>query len=156
MTSGKILIFTAVSVVAAGVIHAPALAVPVVPNFSQGSMTSHTETSSKVTETINSIDYNTGWQYSVTGTNVGNGSKALNPTSVESSVNLNPLGGIEGQISSTQSSANLGTAQFTITNPGEAFQFTQTYQGPGISNQTIIQRVTEVTSVTDTTSIFSQ
>ena len=156
MTSGKILIFTAVSVVAAGVIHAPALAVPVVPNFSQGSMTSHTETTSKVTETINSIDYNTGWQYSVTGTNVGNGSKALNPTSVESSVNLNPLGGIEGQISSTQSSADLGTAQFTITNPGEAFQFTQTYQGPGISNQTIIQRVTEVTSVTDTTSIFSQ
>ena len=61
-------------------------------------------------------------------------------------MNLNPLGGIEGQISSTQSSANLGTAQFTITNPGEAFQFTQTYQGPGISNQTIIQRVTEVTS----------
>ena len=156
MTSGKILIFTAVSVVVAGVIHAPAMAVPVVPNFSQGSMTSHTETTSKVTETINSIDYNTGWQYSVTGTNVGNGSKALNPTSVESSVNLNPLGGIEGQISSTQSSADLGTAQFTITNPGEAFQFTQTYQGPGISNQTIIQRVTEVTSVTDTTSIFSQ
>jgi hypothetical protein len=119
-------------------------------------MTSHTETTSKVTETINSIDYNTGWQYSVTGTNVGNGSQALNPSSVESSVTLNPLGGIEGQISSTQSSANLGTAQFTITNPGEAFQFTQTYQGPGISNQTIIQRVTEVTSVTDTTSIFSQ
>ena len=45
-------------------------AVPVVPNFSQGSMTSHTETTSKVTETINSIDYNTGWQYSVTGTNI--------------------------------------------------------------------------------------
>jgi len=156
MTSGKILFFTVISVVAAGAIHAPALAVPVVPNFSQGSMTSHTETTSKVTETINSIDYNTGWQYSVTGTNVGNGSNALNPSSVESSVNLNPLGGIEGQISSTQSSANLGTAQFTITNPGEAFQFTQTYQGPGISNQTIIQRVTEVTSVTDTTSIFSQ
>jgi len=89
----------------AGAIHAPALAVPVVPNFSQGSMTSHTETTSKVTETINSIDYNTGWQYSVTGTNVGNGGEALNPRSVESSVNLNPLGGIEGQISSTQSSA---------------------------------------------------
>ena len=121
MTSGKILIFTAVSVLVAGVIHAPAMAVPVVPNFSQGSMTSHTETTSKVTETINSIDYNTGWQYSVTGTNVGNGSNALNPRSVESSVSLNPLGGIEGQISSTQSSADLGTAQFTITNPGEAF-----------------------------------
>ena len=43
-------------------------AVPVVPNFTQGSMTSHTETTSKQTETINSIDYATGWQYSVSGT----------------------------------------------------------------------------------------
>ena len=42
-------------------------AVPVVPNFQQGSMTSHTETESTVTETINSIDYRTGWEYSVTG-----------------------------------------------------------------------------------------
>ena len=41
-------------------------AVPVVPNFQQGSMTSHTETESTVTETINSIDYRTGWEYSVT------------------------------------------------------------------------------------------
>ena len=39
------------------------MAVPVVPNFTQGSMTSHTETTSKVTETINSMDYNTGYQY---------------------------------------------------------------------------------------------
>ena len=48
-----------------GVIHSlaqPAKSVPVVPNFTQGSMTSHTETTSKQTETINSIDYATGWQ----------------------------------------------------------------------------------------------
>ena len=47
-----------------------ASAVPVVPNFTQGSMTSNTETTSTVTETINSMDYNTGWQYSVTGSGV--------------------------------------------------------------------------------------
>ena len=45
-------------------------AVPVVPNFTQGSMTSHTETTSTVSETINSMDYNTGYQYSVSGVNV--------------------------------------------------------------------------------------
>ena len=45
-------------------------AVPVVPNFTQGSMTSHTETTSTVTETINSMDYATGWTYSVSGTGV--------------------------------------------------------------------------------------
>ena len=47
-----------------------AIAVPVVPNFTQGSMTSNTTTTSTVTETINSMDYNTGWQYSVTGSGV--------------------------------------------------------------------------------------
>ncbi len=142
-----------------GIIHGlvqPAYSVPVVPNFTQGSMTSHTETTSKVTETINSIDYNTGWQYSVTGTNVGNGGEALNPSNVTNTVMVNPLGGLEGQVSTTNTSANLGTAKFTITDPTEAFQFTQTYSGPGMSNQTIIQRVTEVQSVTDTTSVFTQ
>ena len=64
-------------------------AVPVVPNFTQGSMTSNTTTTSTVTETINSMDYNTGWQYSVTGTNVTasdnlvpTGSGSTNNTSV--------------------------------------------------------------------------
>ena len=35
-------------------------AVPVVPNFQSGSLTSHTETSSTVTETINVIEYQDG------------------------------------------------------------------------------------------------
>lgn len=156
MISGRILLKYVVIVVGASAILVPAQAVPVIPNFTQGSMTSHTETTSKVTETINSIDYNTGWQYTVTGTNVDNGGEALNPSNVSNTVMVNPLGGIEGQVSSTNSSANLGQVNYKITTPGEAFQFTQTYQGPGISNQTIIQRVTEVTSVTDTTSVFTQ
>ena len=57
-----------------------ARAVPVVPNFTHGSMTSHSETTSTVTETINSMDYNTGWQYVVTGTNVEASGDSLTPT----------------------------------------------------------------------------
>ena len=143
-----------------GVFHGmmqPAKSVPVVPNFTQGSMTSHTETISKVTETINSIDYATGSQYSVSGTNVTNGGTPLRPPSNTSTVIVNPLGGTEGQVTSQNAALNFNNASgFTIKNPGEAFQFTQTYSGPGITNQTVIQRVTEVTSVTDTTSIFTQ
>ena len=59
-------------------------------------MTSHTETTSKQTETINSIDYATGWQYSVSGTNVSNNGAALLPPTTTNTVNVNPLGGIEG------------------------------------------------------------
>ena len=156
MISGRITLWYVLSVVVASVIPATALAVPVVPNFSQGSMTSHTETTSKVTETINSIDYATGWQYSVSGTNVTNGGQSLSPNPTTNSVIVNPLGGTEGQVTSANSGLDLNGQNFTIATPGAAFQFTQTYMGPGVTNQTVIQRTTEVTSVTDTTSIFTQ
>ena len=156
MTSLRTIFWYVMSAVGASVILAPAQAVPVVPNFTQGSMTSHTETTSKVTETINSIDYATGWQYSVSGSNVTNGGQSLSPNPTTNSVIVNPLGGTEGQVTSANSGLDLNGQSFTIATPGAAFQFTQTYMGPGVTNQTVIQRTTEVTSVTDTTSIFTQ
>ena len=154
-TSVNTIIWFAITVAGVSVTLAPAQAVPVVPNFTQGSMTSHTETTSKVTETINSIDYSTGWEYSVSGVGVSNNGSQLNPNTTTNTVTVNPLGGIEGSVTSSNSAANL-TGTFTQTTPGAAFQFSQHYRGPGITNQTVIQRITEVTSVTDTTSIFTQ
>ena len=63
-------------------------AVPVVPNFQQGSMTSHTETESTVTETINSIDMRTGWEYTVSGVGISNDGAALNPNVNTSTVTV--------------------------------------------------------------------
>ena len=130
-----------------------ARAVPVVPNFTQGSMTSHTETTSTVTETINSMDYNTGWQYAVTGTNVeSNGT--LSPTGA-GSINATQVT-LDG-VTSTWNGLNLtDRPDFTIVTPGAAFQFTESYLGPGLSNHTVIQRTTTINSVTDTTSTFTQ
>jgi hypothetical protein len=125
----------------------PAYAVPVVPNFSQGSMTSHTETRQKITETINSMDYNTGYQYSVSGSGI-TPTGALSPTT---STSTSTIDGVTSTWTGIGSKPN-----FTQTTPGAAFQFAETYRGPGLSNQTIIQRVTEVESITDTQSIFSQ
>ena len=139
--------WSVMSVVGVSVTLAPALAVPVVPNFTQGSMTSRTETTQKITETINSMDYNTGYQYSATGTGI-TASGNLTPGTGATNVTIN------GVTSTWTGITN--KPQFTQTIPGAAFQFTETYSGPGLSNQTIIQRVTEVESATDTTSIFSQ
>ena len=138
-----------------------AKAVPVVPNFTQGSMTSVSETSSKVTETINSVDYRTGWEYSVTGVGISNNGEALNPSVNTSTVTINPsadgTGEVTGAVTSSFDSLDLSNqSQFTISTPGDAFQFTQSYSGPGLTNQTIIQRLTEVESVTSTTSTFTQ
>ena len=134
-------------------IASPVSAVPVVPNFTQGSMTSNTTTTSTVTETINSMDYNTGWQYVVTGTNV-EASGNLTPTGAGSTTNTNIT--LDG-VTSEWTGLNLNQRpDFTMTTPGAAFQFTESYQGPGLSNHTIIQRTTTINSVTDTTSVFTQ
>ena len=139
-----------------------AKAVPVVPNFTQGSMTSVTETSSKVTETINSVDYRTGWEYSVTGVGISNNGEALNPNVNTSTVTIDPSvgtgeGAITGSVTSSFDALDLSNqSTYTMTTPGGAFQFTQSYQGPGMTNQTLIQRVTTIESVTDTTSVFTQ
>ena len=136
---------------------------PVVPNFQQGSMTSHTETESTVTETINSIDYRTGWEYSVTGVGVDNNGAALNPATSTSTVTVAPTvgtgedGATAAAVTSSFDALDFSAQNnFTIHEPGGAFQFTQTYSGPGMTNQTVIQRVTTIQSVTDTTSTFTQ
>ena len=134
-----------------GAIHGlvqPGRSVPVVPNFTQGSMTSHTETTSTVTETINSMDYNTGYQYSATGSGIETTSGKLSPTTGDINVTIN------GVTSSWKGVTETPTYKQSV--PGAAFQFTETYMGPGLSNHTVIQRETTVTSVTDTTSIFQQ
>ena len=141
-----------------------AKAVPVVPNFTQGSMTTHTETNSTVTETINSIDYRTGWEYSVTGVGVENNGQPINPNVNSSSVTITPStgssgasDGVTGVLTSSFDSLDMDSAgSYTIETPGAAFQFSQSYQGPGMTNQTIIQRTTVIESVTDTTSVFTQ
>ena len=99
------------------------------------------------------MDYNTGWQYVVTGTNVeANGN--LTPTGADSINSTNVT--LDG-VTSTWNGLNLqNRPEFTIKTPGAAFQFTESYQGAGLSNHTIIQRTTTINSVTDTTSTFTQ
>ena len=87
-TSGWTYWSIATSAVAILFTGATAQAVPVVPNFTQGSMTSHTETTSKITETINSMDYNTGYQYSATGSGV-TASGNLSPSTGTNNVTIN-------------------------------------------------------------------
>jgi len=109
-----------------GTFHRAAQAVPVVPNFTTGTVTSHSESTTTVTETIRQIDYQTGWTYSATGTNI-------------------TFPGAPG----------LGTA-YTQTTAGAPFQFSESYFGPGQSRLTEIDRVTTINTTTDTLSVFTQ
>ena len=133
---------------------APVYAVPVVPNFTQGSMTSTTTQTITTSETINSMDYATGWTYSVSGSGIEleDGSTNVAPDVISTQTNT-----VDG-VTSTWTGLDLSSTNkpnWKQTTPGNSFQFTEHYSGPGLQTHTIIQRETTVQSVTESTSIFS-
>ncbi|MHA1939436.1 MAG: DUF6322 family protein [Candidatus Thorarchaeota archaeon] len=110
-----------------GVLHgAAAVAAPVVPNFTRGTITSDTSSRTEVVEVIRQVEYTTGTSYTVTGTNIN--------------IPANPTPG----------------ANYTIVNQGEPFQFSETYLGPGKASETWIDRRTIIESTTNSMSVFTQ
>ena len=116
----------------------PAMAVPVVPNFSQGIVSSHTESKTIVKESIVSESYRTGFEYTVSGTGVEPTSGIVSPSAGTNTLNF-----------SSRSSWKQSV-------PGAAFQFAETFQGPGLIEKVIIDRETITETVIDSTSTFSQ
>ena len=104
----------------------PSLAAPVTPNFTSGTVTSHTESTTTVNEVIRQQDFQTGFTYTASGTNIN-----------------------------VPGTPTLGT-QYSIVNQGEAFQFSETYMGPGLIKDTTVNRTTTIQSVTDSMSVFTQ
>ena len=124
----------------------------IVPSFTTGNMSSTTNTTTTITETITSKDYKTGYEYTVTGTGIDYTGGDMAPAAVETT-------GTVGGVSYTWTGADMTTKpNWTLTNPtsGNAFQFTETYSGPGLQNVTTINRTIETESVTTSTSVFSQ
>ena len=128
----------------------PAYAVPVVPNFSSGTMSATTRTTQNITESIVSTDYNTGHTYTINGTNISIDGSTISPPPTATSQTING-------VSYTWTGADLNNKpNATITNAGQAFQYAESYIGPGVSNITTINRTSVIESVTETTSVFSQ
>jgi len=103
-----------------------ALANTVVPNFTRGTVTAETISTTKIIETIRQVEYTTGTSYTVTGTNI--------------------------TFTGTPAPGN----SYTLTTPGAPFQFSETYLGPGIAKETWIDRTTETESKTNSISVFTQ
>ena len=109
-----------------GFFHNDALANTVVPNFTRGTITSETKSHTEIVETIKQIEYTTGTSYTVTGTNIN--------------IPGTPKPG----------------SNYTIMNPGEPFQFSETHLGPGVAKETWIERTTTTDSTTNSMSVFTQ
>jgi len=129
---------------------APTKAVPVVPNFQQGVLSSTTTTKTKVTEVINSYEYRTGYELSVSGTNI-EPDASIAPMSISTTTNV-----VNGISSVWRGLDPTSKPEWRIVNQGASFQFVETLQGPGLVNHTLITRETDIESLTETTSTFTQ
>ena len=126
-------------------------AVPVVPNFQQGVLSSTTTTKTKVNEVINSYEYRTGYELSVSGTNIAPVNGELAPRALTTTTNT--INGISSRWTGLDASQK---PAWNIVNQGAAFSFVETLQGPGLVNHTLINRETDIESLTETTSTFTQ
>lgn len=127
----------------------PAAAVPVVPNFRTGTMTSRTQSTTQMTEQIRSVNYATGYTYSASGTNVQHSGSSIVPGASETQTQT-----IDGVTSSWTGLELQNKPNWSIVNPGGSFSFVEHYSGPGLEAVTEITRTTVVESVTDTVSVF--
>tara|TARA_Y100000004_G_scaffold115861_1_gene130139 strand:+ start:830 stop:1276 length:447 start_codon:yes stop_codon:yes gene_type:complete len=127
-----------------------AKSIPVVPSFSQGQLKSTTTTKTKVNEVINSYRYRTGYEYSVTGTNVAPDGP-IAPMSLVTTTNS-----LDGVASVWRGLDPASKPSWTIVNEAATFSFSETLQGPGLIEHTIITRETDIESLNETLSTFTE
>lgn len=127
-----------------------AKSIPVVPNFQQGTLKSTTTTKTKINEVINSYRYRTGYEYTASGTNVAP-DRPIAPMSLVTTTNS-----LNGVSSVWRGLDPVSKPSWSIVNKSASFSFSETLMGPGLTEHTIISRETDVESITETLSTFTQ
>ena len=124
---------------------------PITGAFTTGTMNSTTTTQQTIVESIVSKDYNSGYSYSIAGTGIeitGTGNMVPSATQIT---------GTTDGVSYSWTGLDFSTKPtFVQTENGAAFQLTESYMGPGLSNVTTINRNITTESTTVTQSIFQK
>ena len=130
-------------------------AVPVVPNFTSGTITSETNTKTTVVEMIQSQEYSNGHTYSVSGMNVVANDTGLPVPTVPIAVGNGTTAVTTPTCMPNNGNLCYGTS-YSVMNQGQPFQLTETYMGPGIFRETQIDRTTTQESAIKSMSVFVQ
>jgi hypothetical protein len=129
----------------------PLKASPISGAWTTGTMNSTTTTQQTIVESVVSKDYNSGYTYSVSGTGVElQNSGSMIPDAVKKT-------GTTDGVSYSWTGLDFKTKPTWVQSEnGAAFQLTESYMGPGLSNVTTINRNITVESTTVTQSIFQK
>ena len=124
---------------------------PITGAFTTGTMNSTTTTQQTIVESVVSKDYNSGYSYSIAGTGIEiNGTGNMVPSATQTT-------GTTDGVSYSWTGLDFSTKPtFVQTENGAAFQLTESYMGPGLSNVTTINRTITTESTTVTQSIFQK
>ena len=114
-------------------------------------MNSTTTTTQTIVESVVSKDYNSGYTYTIAGTGIEmQNSGSMVPSAV------NTTGTTDG-VSYSWTGLDLSTKPtWKQTENGAAFQLSESYSGPGLSNVTTINRQITVESTQVSQSIFQK
>ena len=129
----------------------PLKASPITGAFTTGTMNSTTTTTQTIVESVVSKDYNSGYSYSIAGTGIEiNGTGNMVPSATQTT------GTTDGVSYSWTGLDFSSKPTWKQTENGAAFQLTESYMGPGLSNVTTINRQITVESTQVTQSIFQR
>ena len=124
---------------------------PITGAFTTGTMNSTTTTQQTIVESIVSKDYNSGYSYSIAGTGIEiNGTGNMVPSATHTT------GTTDGVSYSWNGLDFSSKPTWKQTENGAAFQLTESYMGPGLSNVTTINRQITTESTQVTQSIFQR
>ena len=124
----------------------------VTPQFSSGTLNSRQEVKSVVVENIVSVDYTSGYQYTVSGTGIEpvNGDM-ISPKATL--LNAQTVDGVTFQWTGVDASTK---PDWKLTTPGGSFNFSESLLAPSLSNVTNINRTTTTESIVESVSVFLQ
>ena len=124
---------------------------PITGAFTTGTMNSTTTTTQTIVESVVSKDYNSGYSYSIAGTGIEiNGTGNMVPSATQTT------GTTDGVSYSWTGLDFSSKPTWKQTENGAAFQLTESYMGPGLSNVTTLNRQITTESTTVTQSIFQK
>ena len=124
----------------------------VTPQFSSGTLNSRQEVKTVVVESISSVDYTSGYQYTVSGTGI----EPVNGDMISPKATLldaQTVDGVTFQWTGIDASTK---PDWKLTTPGGSFNFSESLLTPSLSNVTNINRTTTTESIVESVSVFLQ
>ncbi len=122
------------------------------PQFSSGTLNSRQEVKTVVVENIVSVDYTSGYQYTVSGTGI----EPVNGDMISPKATLldaQTVDGVTFQWTGIDASTK---PDWKLTTPGGSFNFSESLLAPSLSNVTNINRTTTTESIVESVSVFLQ